>query len=369
MDTPLRNTLRASVTACRRLLEEAVTDILQGRFGIFLDPKGKLVVEPLEQLGTLDPADRDYRDHVLAHLEHIQTRSFAPRDAFEQLVREVAFTHLNRLCAFKMMEARGLIREAVTRGPKSQGFFFYLADHPEEEERRAAGEEHLAYRCYLEWLASCYASEIRVLFSPEDLANRLFPPLKVLDQILERINAEPLAGVWEQDETLGWIYQYFTPKELRDQARKESAAPRNSYELAFRNQFYTPRYVVEFLTDNTLGRTWYEMRQGRTRLAEQCRYLVRRPNEVWLGPGEAPPAESQVVESGASLRREVPVLTAPADAGTRPSPAGQPAAKLDPGGAAGEGSLSPVTGAGLPSPPGGAGAKVAAGRAGGEGPG
>src|SRR5207237_5537712 len=131
---------------------------------------------------------RDYRENVLAHLEHIRARGFASKEAFEQLVREVAFTHLNRLCAFKMMEARGLIREAVTRGPKSQGFFFYLAEHPDQEQRCAAGQEHLAYQCYLEWLAGCYSDEIRVLFSPADLANRLFPPPKVLDQLLERIN-------------------------------------------------------------------------------------------------------------------------------------------------------------------------------------
>lgn len=64
--------------------------------------------------------------------------------------------------------------------------------------------------------------------------------------------------------------------------REESAAPRNSRELAVRNQFFTPRYVVEFLTDNTLGRTWYEIRQGETKLKEQCRYLVRRPTEIFL---------------------------------------------------------------------------------------
>lgn len=34
--------------------------------------------------------------------------------------------------------------------------------------------------------------------------------------------------------------------------------------------------------DNTLGRTWYEMRGGNTRLAERCEYLVRRPDEVFL---------------------------------------------------------------------------------------
>jgi hypothetical protein len=55
-----------------------------------------------------------------------------------------------------------------------------------------------------------------------------------------------------------------------------------------RNQFFTPRYVVEFLTDNTVGRAWYEMRQGDTRLVEKCRYLVRRPNEVFLEEGEDP---------------------------------------------------------------------------------
>jgi len=64
--------------------------------------------------------------------------------------------------------------------------------------------------------------------------------------------------------------------------RAESQAPRNSRELAVRNQFFTPRYVVEFLTDNTLGRTWYEMTQGETALVDMCRYLVRRPTEIFL---------------------------------------------------------------------------------------
>ena len=69
-------------------------------------------------------------------------------------------------------------------------------------------------------------------------------------------------------------------------------APRNSYELAFRNQFFTPRYVVEFLTDNTLGRIWYEMRKGDTKLTDQCRYMVRRPTEIFLKEGEQPPKDA-----------------------------------------------------------------------------
>ncbi len=71
--------------------------------------------------------------------------------------------------------------------------------------------------------------------------------------------------------------------------RDKSAVPRDSRELAVRNQFFTPRYVVEFLTDNTLGRTWYEMTKRETSLAESCRFLVHRPKEILLGERENAP--------------------------------------------------------------------------------
>jgi hypothetical protein len=166
--------------------------------------------------------------------------------------------------------------EAVSRGVNSNGVKFYLADHPEDERRFNSGRQDLAYRHFLNAVGATLSQEIGVLFSPNDPANRLYPPQRVLDEVLGLINSEELKEIWAEDQTIGWVYQYFTPKELRDQARKESQAPRNSYELAFRNQFFTPRYVVEFLTDNTLGRIWYEMRKGDTVLKNQCRFMVRR---------------------------------------------------------------------------------------------
>ena len=211
-------------------------------------------------------------------------------------VREIAFTHLNRLCAYKMMEARAVwiggkpFREAVSRGMKSQGFSSTsLTIIPEDKKLFDTGHQDVAYRHFLGWLGALLSEEIGVLFSPTDPANRLFPPQRVLDDVLALLNSDDLKDIWAEDETIGWVYQYFTPKELRDQVRKESAAPRNSYELAFRNQFFTPRYVVEFLTDNTLGRIWYEMRKGDTKLKDQCRYMVRRPSEIFLAEGQTPP--------------------------------------------------------------------------------
>jgi len=291
MDQGLRNKLRGVVTQCRKLLEDSTAQALQGRFGIFPSrdkgPRTRdIVIEDDERMAHLTEEDRACRQDLLDHLEHIQAIGYKPSEALEQLVREISFTHLNRLCAYKMMESRGLIRETVSRGLKSQGFFFYLADHPEDEKLHNGGGQEMAYRNFLDWLGGTLSQEIGVLFNPNDPANRIYPPQRLLDEVLTRINDGELKDIWSQDETIGWVYQYFTPKELRDKARKESQAPRNSYELAFRNQFFTPRYVVEFLTDNTLGRIWHEMRKGNTVIKEECRYLVRRPNEVFLGPGE-----------------------------------------------------------------------------------
>jgi hypothetical protein len=289
MDQGLRNKLRNVVTQCRKLLEEAVSYELQGRFGLHTSPKkDEVIIESEEQMTNLSDEERTYRKELIDHYEHIRAFGSKPKDALAQLIREIAFTHLNRLCAYKMMEARDVyiggqkFREAVSRGVNSNGVKFYLADHPDDERLFNTGHQDIAYRHFLDWLGGQLSEEIGVLFNPTDPANRLYPPQRVLDDVLTLINDEELAGIWSQDETIGWVYQYFTPKDLRDKARKESQAPCNSYELAFRNQFYTPHYVVQFLVDNTLGRMWYEMHQGETILKERCQYLVYQPNETFV---------------------------------------------------------------------------------------
>ena len=291
MDQTIRNKLRGVVTQCRKLLEDSTAQALQGRFGIYPSrKKGEVQIEDEARMAHLTEEDRACRQDLLDHLEHIQAIGYKPSEALEQLVREISFTHLNRVCAYKMMESRGLIREAVSRGLKSQGFFFYLSDHPEDEKLHNGGGQETAYRNFLDWLGGTLSEEIGVLFNPNDPANRIYPPQRVLDEVLVLINDGDLKGTWSQDETIGWVYQYFTPKELRDKARKENRVPRNSYEIAVRSSYYTPRFVVNFLTDNTLGRIWYEMCKGKTALKDRCRYLVRRPTEIFLKEGEkAPP--------------------------------------------------------------------------------
>jgi len=303
MDQAIRNKLRSIVTQCRRLLEESIAQQLQGKYDIYVTgKKDEVKAEDNVSLRHLTDEERQARQDILAHFRHIEALGYKRKETLEQLIREIAFTHLNRLCAYKMMEVRDVyvggqkFREAVSKGLKSQGFLFYLAENPEEEKRYNAGHQEEAYRHFLNWLGGTLSQEIGVLFSPTDPANRVYPPQRVLDEVLDLLNSDELKGIWSEDETIGWVYQYFTPKELRDQARVGNRPPANSYELAFRNQFFTSRYVVEFLTDNTLGRIWYEMRKGDTRFKDECCYMVRRPTEIFLPEGSVVPGPSSLEE-------------------------------------------------------------------------
>jgi hypothetical protein len=277
MNKEERATLRRAVERARRLLEEEVADQLEGTFGIL---QSGMVFDNA-------PGDPTVRQRLLELITHHQAGGESPRGAVERATREIAFTTLNRFVALKMAERRGLVRECISKGPLSDGIR-ELADCAPG--LRAALPDG-GYRLLLEAVMDEISLGLSVLFDRRAPAGLIWPRPKALDELLEVLNATELVTLWEQDETIGWVYQYFNPKEEREAMRKASAAPRNSRELAVRNQFFTPRYVVAFLTDNTLGRIWYEMRKGDTALRELS-LLARRPNEVFLEPGEPlPPAK------------------------------------------------------------------------------
>lgn len=147
------------------------------------------------------------------------------------------------------------------------------------------------YRCYLLSVFDELSIELPAVFDRFSPFGLLFPDESTLMKLLELINDSQLSAwfdeqnavtvnFWKEDETLGWMFQDYNSLEERRKMREASSKPRNSREMAVRNQFFTPEYVVRFLTDNSLGRIWYEMTRGESRIGEeQCRYMIRRPGE------------------------------------------------------------------------------------------
>jgi len=291
-DQSTRNRLQNFVRDAREHLTQEFIRQLQNDYG--MDPvTGE--VSDMDRLTHLDDTRRQTARILRETLSHYRSGSPSPgvSEAMERIVREQAFTVLNRLCAVRMAEARGFIFESVGSGYHSKGFQLYS-----RVSGTALGETGEAYRCYLFSLFDEFAIDLPVLFDRFSPMGRLFPKESALLHLLDKINAPEIASLWTEDETIGWIYQYFNTVEERRKMRAESQAPRNSRELAVRNQFFTPRYVVEFLTDNTLGRIWYEMTKGATSLKDSCRYLVRRPTEIFLAEGEEAPAAPTEAEGG-----------------------------------------------------------------------
>lgn len=249
-DQNTRNRLQNFVSGARTLLTEEFTRQLQNDYGMDPDTGD---VSSLENLTHLDDTRHQTARLLRDTLNHYQagSPSGGPKEALNRIVREQAFTVLNRICALRMAEAREILIESIGNGYNSKGFQLYarLAG-------TGLGETGDAYRCYLFSLFDEFAVDLTVLFDRHSSMGWLFPRESVLLELLGKINDVEIASLWAEDETIGWIYQYFNSKEERKKMCDESQAPRNSRELAVRNQFFTPRYVVEFLTDNTLGRIW-----------------------------------------------------------------------------------------------------------------
>lgn len=271
-DQSTRNRLQRFVTDARRTLEEEFTRQLQNDYG--LDPISG-TASPLESLRHINDQQREtariLRD-TLAH--YCASADTDTKAGLDRIVREQAFTVLNRLAALRMAEARGLLMESVGNGYQAKGFQLYarLAG-------TGLGETGDAYRVYLQSVFDELSQDLPGLFDRYSPQGRLFPREAALIQVLTLINHGEIEPLWAEDETIGWIYQYFNSKEERKAMRDASQAPRNSRELAVRNQFFTPRYVVEFLVDNTLGRLWFNWTGGQTSLRDRCQYLLVKPDE------------------------------------------------------------------------------------------
>jgi hypothetical protein len=262
MDKETRNAIERATQKARRLLEKDFAEQLDGVFDV--RPDGRIAGKGGAHLTGRQQLQRD---KIVAAIEHKRSAGMKPEEAVADYVRDAAFTALNRFAALKMLEARDLVQECVSRGDNSSGFTEFCGLAPALKTADGAG-----YRLYIESIFDELSTEVKVLFDRRDPASVLWPTKLAFDDLLAILNHADLTGIWSEDETIGWIYQFFNSGEERRKMR-ESQAPRNSRELAIRNQFFTPNYVVRFLCDNTLGRIWHGMRGGDTRLSVFCEYL------------------------------------------------------------------------------------------------
>ncbi|MEM2097331.1 MAG: N-6 DNA methylase, partial [Methanothrix sp.] len=289
-----RSSIREMTLRAREVLTKEVEELLRGVYG--LDDRGRFEdAGKLPAVRSLEEA-RETRRRLESHISDQEGAGLSRQEAVRKLIKEVAFTHLNRLVAFKMLEARKLIRGTLDRYQDSNAFKLYIADHDDDyhlyirgnmpQNEMGEGPRDIAYRHFLLWQCENLSKEIKVLFDPDSLASRLFPRPKVLRSLIEMLNDPHLEAAWREEETIGWVYQYFNENEKKDvfdrlYKKKQKVKPED---IPAATQLYTPRWIVRFLVQNTLGRLWMQMHPD-SRLIERLDYFVPLAGDV---PAEKP---------------------------------------------------------------------------------
>lgn len=181
----------------------------------------------------------------------------------EKLLDELTFTLFNRLAAIKVMEAANLFPPVLTKqvehGDRSLGHKMWLEIYPHMRDEELEG-----IRDYIKFAFDELGGTLP-LYS-KAYAYALLPDTISLNDIIDRFNAvetdeqitkEYAEGIWNSDDVLGWMYESYNNQ--KKQAHKDSKDKTEYHKVSLQSQVYTPRWVVQFLVENSLGKMYLEM--------------------------------------------------------------------------------------------------------------
>jgi Eco57I restriction-modification methylase len=179
------------------------------------------------------------------------------REEFRREVEQRAgYTWLNRLVVLRVMEATGLRGErVVTGGWESSGYQTFRELAP----ALVQGEASEGFAFLLRLVCEELAVDLPGLFGGVAMGvAELVPlPASTLRHMVEVLDDKALRECWEDDMTLGWVYQYWNdPEREALDAKLNARGKLESYEIASKTQMFTERYMVDWLLQNSLGPMW-----------------------------------------------------------------------------------------------------------------
>jgi hypothetical protein len=179
--------------------------------------------------------------------------------AREKALDELSFTLFNRIAAIKVMEARHLFPEVITKRPEHGDRSFahkaWLELNPDGRNLELEGLE-----LFLEHEFDKLNEKMQLFGKDHPYA--LMPFTIDLNDIIEAFNAveqdkDTGADIWHSDDILGWLYESYNS--LKKKEHKDSGKKTEFDKVSLQSQVYTPRWVVKFLVDNSLGKLYLEI--------------------------------------------------------------------------------------------------------------
>lgn len=216
-----------------------------------------------DKVANLPDEVKAKRERFIAMLDNHISETGSYESGREKLLDELTFTLFNRLAAIKVMEAANLFPPVLTKqvehGDRSLGHKMWLEIYPHMRDEELEG-----IRDYIKFAFDELGGTLP-LYS-KAYAYALLPDTISLNDIIDRFNAvekdeqitkEYVEGIWNSDDVLGWMYESYNNQ--KKQAHKDSKDKTEYHKVSLQSQVYTPRWVVQFLVENSLGKMYLEM--------------------------------------------------------------------------------------------------------------
>ncbi|OCS91702.1 hypothetical protein A6K76_08200 [Caryophanon latum] len=267
----------------RKLIEQVKTKAYV--YGI--DESNGLQME--ERFGELVINETKYRLEQKAAFKSLQKQ--LEQKGYKQLMEEVAYTWFNRIIAIRYMEVHEFLPEKVnvlssTVGRVDPDILFEFdtmdvqVDEAKVREHLHTGNTEAAYR--LLFVAQCNAlnSILPFMFEPIQDYTELLLPDFLLDAesvIKTLVQKEELTESFEEIEVIGWLYQYYIAEE-KDRVFAQKSKYKKE-EIPFATQLFTPKWIVQYMVQNSLGRYWTEAHREDEDLIDNWEYFIKHEEE------------------------------------------------------------------------------------------
>jgi hypothetical protein len=236
-------------------LAESVENIREKIIHAFDKSLSKMDLSSSRQLpiDKLDPEMQSEVKRMADILNNLQEETGDYPSARDKLLEELSFTLFNRIAGIKVIEANQLQPEVITcrasHGGRSFGHKLWLEQNIDKRSLPLDG-----LREYIRYAFNQLSDKIQ-LYAVNYLYD-LLPEVYDLKEIINEFNNINEEN-WQSDDIMGWLYESYNQKKRESFKNRDEKIEYNWVSVT--SQIYTPRWVVEFILNNSLGKFWMEM--------------------------------------------------------------------------------------------------------------
>lgn len=268
-----KNKIKSFAIWARRSLIKSVSEKAYS-IGIYEDKileatavQGGFKLEGKEEIFTLSKKDRD------ALVKQVNEKGF------EQVMEEVAYTWFNRFMGLRYMEVNDYLPTGVrilsseVEGKKEPDVLTRVSEIIDELNLNANEiydlldtgdtlDREKVYRIILVKQCNELGKIIPQMFEKISDYTELLLPDNLLEEgsVIRRMVEDIEESDWKEEvEIIGWMYQYYI-SEKKDEV---FAALKKNVKITKENipaatQLFTPKWIVKYMVENSLGRLWLE---------------------------------------------------------------------------------------------------------------